>query len=329
MKTIEASRFGGPDVLVLTDRPDPVPGPGEITIDVSHAAVGLIDLLFRRGQFKDVAGMAQPPFTPGLEVSGTVRALGAGVTGFRVGEWVLSLSDGSGTGGYASVYVAQAPMVVSIEGYDIDPALAVAMVPNMAMAHVALTRVAHLEKGESLLVHGALGGLSSGFPGMARQLGASRIVGTVRSSKIKAAETTHLPYDKIVDSPDFAAALQNETFDVVIDPVGGAVRSDSLKLMRAGSRLIVASNASGDWTHEVKSNDLWLGSMSMSGFNAAAYFATHPQVVRPALEAALTALAAGLGNIVVDLLPLEDAPAAHRKMESRTLDGRIVLEINR
>jgi NADPH2:quinone reductase len=315
-------------VLALTDLPDPIPGPGEIAIDVSHAAVGLIDLLFRRGQFKGVAGMAQPPFVPGLEVSGRVRALGPGVSGFRIGERVVSLSDGSGTGGYASTYIAPAHMVVSTEGYDIDPALVVAMAPNMAMAHIALTRVAHLEKGESLLVHGALGGLASGFPGMAKQLGASRIVGTVLFNKLKAAERSLLPYDRVVNSSEFLAVLGSESFDVIVDPVGGAVRSDSVKLMRPGSRIIVAGNASGDWAHEVRSNDLWLGSMSMSGFNAAAYFATRPEVVRPALEEALRALSAGLGEIVIDVLPLDQAATAHRRMEDRSLDGRIVLEIN-
>ncbi|WP_197523709.1 zinc-binding dehydrogenase [Agrobacterium vitis] len=218
-------------------------------------------------------------------------------------------------------------MVVSTEAYHLDPALVVAMVPNMAMAHVAMTRVTHFEKGESLLVHGALDGLSSGFPGMARQLGASRIVGTILPGKLKTAQNSRLPYDSIVDSSEFQSALAGETFDVVIDPVGGAVRSDSLKLMRPGSRIIVAGNAGGDWNHEVKSNDLWLGSMAMSGFNATAYFATHPQVVRPALEAALKALAAGLGDIVVDVLPLAEAEAAHRRMESRALDGRIVLNM--
>jgi NADPH2:quinone reductase len=329
VRAIQAKTFGAPDVLALADLPDPVPGPGEIAIDVSHAAVGLIDLLFRRGQFKDVAGMAQPPFIPGLEVSGTVRALGQGVSGFRVGEPVVSLSGGSGTGGYASIYVAPAHMVVSTEGYDIDPALAVAMLPNMAMAHVALTRVAHFEKGESLLVHGALGGLSSGFPGMARLLGASRIAGTVLPGKLKAATTSRLPYDQIVNSSEFRTALGGETFDVIVDPVGGTVRSDSLELMCPGSRMIVAGNASGDWAHEVRSNDLWLGSMSISGFNAAVYFTTHPQVVRPALETALEALVAGLGEIVIDLLPLDQAATAHQRMENRSLDGRIVLEIDR
>ncbi|MCK3779423.1 zinc-binding alcohol dehydrogenase family protein [Ensifer sesbaniae] len=326
MEAIQAKTFGGPDVLALAELPDPVPGPGKIAIDVSHAAVGSTSC---SGAVNSRTFPAwRNPRSYRAEISGTVRALGPGVSGFRVGERVVSLSDGSGTGGYASIYIAPAHMVVSTEVYRLDPALVVAMVPNMVMAHVALTRVAHFEKVERLLVHGALGGLSSSFPGMARQLGASRILGTVLPNKLKAAENSHLPYDRIVDSSEFQSTLAGETFDVVIDPVGGAIRSHSLKLMRPGSRIIVAGNASGDWTHEVNSNDLWLRSMSMSGFNAAAYFATHPEVVRPALEAALKALAAGLGEIVIDRLPLGEAEAAHRRMEDRSLHGRIVLEIN-
>jgi NADPH2:quinone reductase len=181
MRAIQVTAFGGPEVLSLAELPDLKPGPGEVAIDVTHAAVGLIDLLLRKGQFKDVPGMAQPPCIPRLEVAGTVRALGEGVNGFRVGEQVVSMSSGGGIGGYASIYVAPVRGVVSIEGSGIDPALAVAAIPNAAMAHIALTRVAHIEGGESLLVHGALGGLADAFPGVARQLGASRVVGTVRA----------------------------------------------------------------------------------------------------------------------------------------------------
>ncbi|HEX4834234.1 MAG TPA: alcohol dehydrogenase catalytic domain-containing protein [Trebonia sp.] len=171
MKAVQVARFGDPSVLTVTDLPDPVPGPGQVAIDVTHAAVGLVDVFFRQGLYQDRPGMPQPPFVPGLEVAGTVRALGDGVTGLRVGEPVVSMSAG-GTGGYASAYVASADRVASTEGYGIDPALAVSVLPNAAMAHVALTRVAHLPAGESVLVHGALGGFAAAFPGIARQLGA-------------------------------------------------------------------------------------------------------------------------------------------------------------
>jgi NADPH2:quinone reductase len=325
MKAVQATEFGAPDVLRVVDLPDPTPGPGEVAIDVTHAAVGLVDLLFRQGQFKDVPGMAQPPFIPGLEVAGTIRALGEGVTGFAIGEKVVSMSAGAGTGGYASVYIAPARVVTSTTGYDIDPALAVSVIPNAAMAHVALTHVAHLAEGESVLVHGALGGFAATFPGIAKQLGASRVVGTVRTSKLEAASNTKLPYDQIVDSTDLLGALGDEKFDVIIDSVGGIVRTQSFALMKPGSRLIVAGNASGDWGHQVKTNDLWLGSATVSGFNAGAYLPTRPQVIRPALEAALKAVAAGLGKIEIDVLPFSEAVTAHERMESRNLDGRIVL----
>lgn len=325
MKAVQATQFGDPSVLFVTELPDPTPGPGEISINVSHAAVGLIDLLFRQGVFKNVPGMAQPPFVPGLEVAGTVRALGEGVSGFEIGEKVVAMSAGTGTGGYASIYLAKASGTVSIESSGIDPALAVAVIPNAAMAYVALTDVAHLSEGESVLVHGALGGFAAAFPGIAKQLGASRVVGTVRTSKLEAAAKTKLPYDRIVDSNELPVVFDGEKFDIVIDPVGGAVRSHSFASMKPGSRLIVAGNASGDWGHQVKTNDLWMGSVTVSGFNAGAYLPTHPQTIRPALEAALRAVAAGLGETEIDVLPFEKAALAHERMESRSLDGRIVL----
>lgn len=324
VKAIQVAQFGKPSVLAVVDLPDPVPGPGQIAIDVTHSAVGLVDVFFRQGLFQDRPGTPQPPFIPGLEVAGIVRALGEGVAGFHIGEKVVSLSA-SGIGGYASVYIAQTSRVVSMEGYTIDPALAVSVVPNAALAHVALTHIAHLAEGERVLVHGALGGFSAAFPGIARQLGASRVVGTVRSSKLSAASVTKLPYDKIVDSAELPDTLLDEQFDVIIDPVGGEVRTHSLALMGPGGRLVVAGNASGDWEHQIQSNQLWLGSLTVAGFNAGAYVPSHPQVLRPALEAALKAVAAGLGETEIEVLPFSEVVTAHERMESRDLAGRIVL----
>src|ERR1700753_3585668 len=87
MKAVRATDFGGANVLTATELPDPTPGPGQITIDVTHAAVGHIDVYLRQGLYKD-QGLVQPPYVPGLEVAGTVRALGEGVTGFRVSSTV-------------------------------------------------------------------------------------------------------------------------------------------------------------------------------------------------------------------------------------------------
>lgn len=318
MQAVQVTRFGDPSVLTVAELPDPTPGPGQVAIDVTHAAVGLIDVYIRQGLYKDREGLPQPPYVPGLEVAGTVRALGDGVTGFTVGEKVVALPS-AGTGGYASVLVRDQANVVSTEGYDIDPALAVATVPNAIMAHVALTRAVRMSAGESVLIHGALGGLASTFPGIARQLGASRVVGTVRTEKVGTA--TKLPYDNIVGS----AQLPDEKFDIIVDPVGGTVRTQSLGLLAPFGRLLLVGNASGDWNHRIDSNAIWYGNTAVAGFNAGGYLPAHPEVIRPAAEAALTAVAAGLIDVDIELHALADASTAHERLEQHAVTGRVVL----
>ncbi len=179
------------------------------------------------------------------------------------------------------------------------------------MAYLAFANVARLAPGESVLIHGALGGFAAAFPGIARQLGASRVVGTVQPSKLGAAAVTKLPYDQIVDSSRLPEALAGEKFDVIIDPVGGAARTHSVELLAPGGRLILAGNASGEWGHQLDSNRLWYGGLTVSGFNAGAYIPSHPQQVRPAAEAALRAVAAGLGDTEIEVLPFDEAVTAH------------------
>ncbi|HTI24191.1 MAG TPA: zinc-binding dehydrogenase [Kutzneria sp.] len=322
MKAVQVSDYGDPSVLTVAELPDPTPGPGQVAIDVTHAAVGLIDVYLRQGLYKEREGLPRPPYVPGLEVAGTVRALGDGVTGFAIGEPVVALSAG-GAGGYASVYVRDQAYVVSTKGYDIDPGLAVAVVPNAIMAHVALTRAARMSAGESVLIHGALGGFASAFPGMARQLGASRVVGTVRGQKVGVA--TALPYDTVVDSAQLPDALGGEKFDVIVDPVGGAVRTQSLDLLAPLGRLLLVGNASGDWNHRIDSNGIWYGTVSVTGFSAGAYLPAHPEAIPLAAEAALTMVAAGLADTKIEVLPFADAATAHARLESHAVDGRIVL----
>lgn len=324
MKAVQVTRFGGPEVLALTELADPAPGPGQVAIDVTYAAVGLIDIYIRQGLFGDRPGLPQPPYVPGLEVAGTVRALGQGVTGLAVCEPVVAMSADA-TGGYASVYVCDQARVVSTQAHHIDPALAVAVIPNAIMAHVALTGDIRLNPGESILIHGALGALAATFPGIARQLGASRVVGTVRTDKLSAAAASKLPYDRIVDSAQLPDVVGEEKFDVIIDPVGGAVRTHSLNLLAPSGRLLLVGNASGDWDHRIDGNQIWQRNIVVAGFNAGAYLPAHPEVTQPAAQAALSAVTAGLANTELDLLPLDAAATAHERLENHTATGRVVL----
>jgi NADPH2:quinone reductase len=200
-------------------------------------------------------------------------------------------------------------------------------VPNAATAHLALTRVAHLQAGDTVPVHGALGGLASTLPGVARSLGASTVVGTVRPRSLPAAEVCGLPYNRVIASDEFPDALMDERFDVVIDPVGGDLRTASMDVMAPFGRLLAVGNASGDWRHSVDTNRLWLSALGILGFSVGAYLPTHPESARPAAEGALKAISAGLVNLRTHILPLEEAADAHRQIEAGQVNGRILLAI--
>ena len=325
MRAAVVTRFGAPDVFEISELPDPIPGSGAVSIDVGYAAVGLVDVFIRQGLYKDREGLPQPPYVPGLEVAGTVRELGGGVEGFTVGEPVVTVTGTGAEGGYASICVADARFIVSLASLGVDPAVAVATVPNAATAYLALTRVAHLNSGESVLVHGALGGLASTFPGVARSLGAATVVGTVRRTSLATAEASRLPYERVIASDDFPDALIDQRFDVVIDPVGGDLRTASLDVMAPLGRLLAVGNASGDWQHTVETNRLWVSNLAILGFSAGSYLPTHPESGRPAAEGALKAVSEGLVNLHTDTMPLEQASEAHRRVEAGQVNGRILL----
>ncbi len=325
MRAMTISEFGGPQVLVPVDLPDPKPGAGEITIDTTHAAVGLVDVMFRRGDLADRPGFPQPPFVPGLEVAGTVRELGEGVTGFQVGEPVVTLSRMS-LGGYATVTSAQAAMTVSLKEVDVDPAQAVAVLPNAVTAYLALTRVAHLRQGESVLVHGAAGGLAATFPAVARSLGASRITGTV-SSRARIADTAHLGYDEILTSDHFVKALDGRPVDVVVDPVGGEVRTASLDVLAPLGRILLLGHAARTPDTPITGDELWGRNAGMLGFAVGPYLQTDASAAASATAHVIPLLADGRLTQRIDEVRLSEAAEAHRRLEAREVTGRIVLTI--
>ena len=182
-----------------------------------------------------------------------------------------------------------------------------------------------MHDGERVLVHGALGGLAAGFPGIARQLGASRVVGTVRGSDLDAARQTRLPYDEVTDSAELPGRLAGERFDIIIDPVGGSARTASLELLAPGGRLLLVGNASGDWNHQIDSNRIWRGNLAVLGFSVGSFLPGHKDLARPAATAAIRAAAAGLAQADAETLPLASAAVAHQRLESHSVNGRLVL----
>ena len=330
MRAVTIPRFGDADVLTLTDVPTPMPGPGEVAIDVAFAGASYAEILYRRGVV-DVP----LPFVPGIEVAGHLRGVGDGVAdaSLQVGQPVAALTIVHG-GGYAEVAVTDARLVAQLpEGADPQTLARAAGAPsNTTTAILVLDQVARLRPGEQVLVHAAAGGVGSQLGQAARLLGAGQVVGSVGSpGKLDAARA--FGYDQVIvrdQVTDRAGPLTGGAgFDVVVDPVGGLTRRASLEVLALGGRLVVMGNASNGADVAFSANELWFSGKGVLGFNLAAFSATHPERAGQALRRALDAVLAGRLEVDVrDQLPLTDAAEAHRRIESGRGTGKLVLAVS-
>lgn len=317
MKAVTIPEFGGAEVLRVDEVAIPEPGPGQVSIDVAYAGANFAEILYRRGVV-DVP----LPFVPGIEVSGRIRAVGAGVEDLAVGQPVAALTIVD-SGGYAEVVVTSAALVAPLDGLDIEPALAAALPSNSTTAFLVLDRVARIEPGQSVLVHAAAGGVGSQLGQAARLLGAGRVVGTVGGqAKIETARS--FGYDEVILRDRLADAGE---FDIVVDMVGGPTRRASLERLAPMGRLVVMGNASGAEDVGVPANELWFTNKTVSGFNLAAFSGAFPEETGRALRRAVEAAAKGALRVRVETLPLESAAEAHRRIESGATTGKLVLEV--
>ncbi|WP_112135529.1 quinone oxidoreductase family protein [Glycomyces dulcitolivorans] len=315
MYAVTIPEFGAADVLRPDRVPLPEPGPGQVAIDVVFAGANFAEILYRQGVV-DVP----LPFVPGIEVAGSVRALGEGVEGLAIGQRVAALTI-VGSGGYAEVALTAADLVAPVATLDL--ATAAALPSNSTTAFLVLDRVARLEPGERVLVHAAAGGVGSQLGQAARLLGAGRIVGTVGSeAKVPVAE--RFGYDEVVLRDQVADVGE---FDVVVDMVGGGTRRASLDRLAPMGRMVVMGNASGAEDVGISANDLWFSNKTVSGFNLAAFAAAYPADAGRALRRAVAAAESGSLRIDVEPLPLDRAADAHRRIESGSTTGKLVLEV--
>ncbi|MGW1838499.1 quinone oxidoreductase family protein [Streptomyces sp. BBFR2] len=317
MTAVTIPEFGEAGVLRTVTMAAPEPGPGEVTVDVAFAGANFAEILYRRGVV-DVP----LPFVPGIEVAGRIRAVGEGVEGLSAGQPVAALTI-VGSGGYAEVAVVPADLVAPLDGLGIGLDAAAALPSNSTTAFLVLDRVARIEPGESVLVHAAAGGVGSQLGQAARLLGAGRVVGTV-GSEAKIGTARSFGYDEVVLRDEVADAGE---FDIVVDMVGGPARRGSLDRLAPMGRLVVMGNASGAADVGIPANELWFTNKTVSGFNLAAFAAAFPAETGRALRRAVAAAAAGDLRVRSETLPLARAAEAHRRIESGTTTGKLVLAV--
>jgi NADPH:quinone reductase-like Zn-dependent oxidoreductase len=314
MRAVSFAQYGPPDVLRLSDRPAPEPGPGQVLIRVAAAGVNPADANLRSGSLRWVA-RTRLPFVPGSDVAGTVAALGPGVSGRTVGERVFAMTPVDAGGGYAEL--------VAVRAADVAPAPATltseqaASVPLAALtALTALRDRGRLEKGRSVLVVGAAGGVGSFAVQIGQILGAH----VVAAAGAGSAGLLHdLGADEVLDRSVDDGLDARGRYDVVFDAVGvhpfGRMRP---ALRRTGVAVTVSPR---------RGNPLAAGLSRMRPGPALTGFLVRPS--GPDLAVLAGWADAGLLRPVIErCYALHEAADAHRRIETRRTRGKLVLRVS-
>ena len=319
MRAVVVSRFGGPEVLELTERDVPVPGPGELLVEVGAAGVNYLDVYMRSGRDPQ-----RLPFVPGMEGAGTVAATGPGVLGVDVGDrvgWAMS------AGGYAELALVPAAAAVPLPAVVPDELAAAALLQGMTAHYLA--RDSHrVRPGDTVLVHAAAGGTGLVLTQVVRQLG-GHVIGTVSTDEkarlaLDAAGEV-IRYDQ-VDVVEAVRRLTNGVgVDAVYDGVGAGTFDASLASLRRRGTLVLFGAASGPVPPFDPMRLKDAGSVFLTRPTLAHHIASREELLERS-AAVLDWAASGAVRFKVGRhYQLDEVVAAHEDLESRRTVGKLLL----
>jgi NADPH:quinone reductase len=327
MRAVVAQRPGGPEVLEVVDVPVPVAGAGEVLLQAHMASVNFADVYRRRGI--QAVGF---PLIPGLEAVGRVAVVGPGVTGVNVGQRVAAFARGGVSGSYAEFVVAPASTLLVVPDELTDEQAASFPIVGLTAFH-ALASAARLQPGESVLVTAASGGVGGVAIQVARLLGADVIIAAA-GSESRARHGLELGASHALNysDQDVASGLRDLGFSegvgVILDGVGGRVRQECFTALGPFGRLVHFGNASAEPEQpldETLARNRLIGSI---GFSLRELRRCRPDSVRASAEKVIDwILESSLRIEVDDVIPLEEARAAHARIESRNVTGKLLIRI--
>ncbi len=321
MKAWVVEQIGAP--MQLRERPVPEPGPGEVLVRIEACGINFADLLMLEGKYQETPPV---PFVPGMELAGTVEALGPGVDGLSAGDRVAIFA---GSGGLAEMGCFAAERCLKL-----PPAMpfeeAAAFAVAYGTSHLALFHRAGLRRGERVLVLGAAGGVGLTAVELAAQAGAEVIAvarGADRLEVARKAGAAHLLESESADITAEVKALGGA--DIVFDPVGGALFDAALRACRPEARYIVIGFASGA-IPQIPANILLVKNITAIGLYWGGYMRFAPQVLTGGLAQLLELYAAGrIHPHVSHAVPFARAPEALELLRSRKATGKVVVSMQR
>ncbi|HUR49447.1 MAG TPA: NADPH:quinone oxidoreductase family protein [Acidimicrobiales bacterium] len=321
MRAAQIVSHDGPTAMKIGEAPDPTPRDGEVLIETHVAGVTFPDLLMTRGEYQM---SPEFPFVPGSEVAGTVRSAPEG-SGFSPGDRVVGFP---GTGGFAELTACRAEAVFPLpENFSFAQGAALPM--NYLTCEFALGRRGRLAAGETVLVHGAAGGIGTAAIQLAKAAG-GRVIAVV-SSEDKAQVARNAGADDTVMAEGFLPAVKELTggrgVDVIVDPVGGDRFIDSLRSLAPEGRLLVVG-FTGREIPTVKVNRLLLTNTEVVGVGWGAMAFREPGFMREQWERMLPLIASGaIDPPLGSAYPLEKAPDALIELDERRATGKVTIEL--
>lgn len=317
MQVVMCEAYGPPQTLVVKDVPSPTAGPGEVKIRLKARGVSFADVLRVAGTYhvKSI-----PPFIPGGEAAGEIIALGEGVTGLAVGDRVLS------SGGFAEETVQPAASVIKLAG-NVSFEAAASFRSNYMTAYYGMQR-GRLQPGETVLVHGAAGGVGLATVDIAKLMGA-KVIATARSPE-RLEVCRKLGADHVID---YTAGFRDKVLeltggrgaDVIFDPVGGDVFDESMRCVAPFGRILIVGFTGGR-PAAAKTNHLLVKDAEVIGFTIGALAKLDPPRSKRTLDTLVGWLGAGrISPYHSHALPLGKAADAMQLILDRKVIGKVLL----
>ena len=324
MKAVLCTQWGKPKDLTLDEVPSPTPGAGEVRIGVHACGLNFADTLIIQGLYQEKPDF---PFSPGAEIAGEVLEVGEGVSHLKVGDRVAALC---GNGGFAEEAIAPALNTIAIPDtmpYD----AAAGFVITYGTSHVALEHRAKLQPGETLLVHGASGGVGLAAVQIGKVMGATVIATASSHEKLELAAANGADHLINYSEGEFRNQVKEQTngkgADVILDPVGGDVFDQSLRCINWEGRILVIGFASGT-IPKIPANLLLVKNISAVGLYWGAYAKNAPKVLTDSLATLFGWYVEGkIKPHISQTFPLEKAADALNSLIQRKATGKVVLKI--
>jgi NADPH:quinone reductase len=323
MKAIQLKEYGGPEVLQLVEMERPVPKGHQVLIEIHAIGVNYADTARREGQYVVPTKL---PFIPGAEIAGVVVETGESVTNVKKGDRIVTLIE---SGGYAEFALADSRGLIPLQD-QMAFEQAVALPLQGLSAYHILKTMGRLEKGETVLVHAAAGGVGTLAVQLAKLSGAGKVIATA-STEDKLALAADMGADVLVNYTEqgweekVLEATGGKGVDVALEMAGGEIFNKTLKCLATFGRLVIYGVASGEQSRFYPSS-LMARNQSVIGFFLPQIM-RKPELIQTSMAEMLGYLSKGQLKLTIGgVYQLEQAAEVHRRLQSRQTKGKLILK---